>query len=138
MSPPPVPGVPLLSANPASPRAGRRAALAVFQSGICVNIPTPEACLGKEDVENLPSSSCQAGYVKKMLITNKKFREAAAGAGVEDGGLWSLPPFLLMWVEVRGGGFSDAGVRGGGSIGIFTPDGFKIKSIVKKPELCLH
>lgn len=32
----------------------------------------------------------------------------------------------------------NAGVGGWGSIGTFTPNGFKIKSMVKKPELCLH
>lgn len=40
-------------------------------------------------------------------------------------------PFLLVWVEVRGGVFSDAGEGGGRSMGIFTPDGFKIETMVK-------
>lgn len=97
----------ILSANPAASQSREKGSCCYFpvcDFNPCVNIPSPEACLGNEDVENLPSSSYQAGYVKKMLVTTKKSRKAAAGAGIEDGGLWSLPPFLLVGVEVRGGG----------------------------------
>lgn len=87
------------------PRAGRREALAIFQSVILIHVlifPHLRLALGNEDVENLPSSFCQACYVKKMLITTKKSRKAAAGAGIEDGGVWSLPPFLLVGVGSEG------------------------------------